>query len=289
MVHDLFIQSLVFTPLVFGVYLSYYVLRIPDLTVESSFVAGAVAFTRALEFGICPGIAVCIGLLAGGISGFLVSLLQVRERIPALIAGILMLFMMYPINLILLNRPNVSLISQEALFEIGALSHETGHFLVVVGAVAAAAGILWAMLASRTGLMLRAFGVNVTLFRLLGKRADAYRALGLVVSNGLAALSGILTALHNGYTDVNMGVGMALVGIGVVIIAHHLEGRFVKNARVNSALLFCVIGSLLYFLSMNLCLLLGLNPLYLKVVMGGLLIILLTAQPKQMILNRGEA
>jgi putative ABC transport system permease protein len=289
MVYDLFIQSLVFTPLVFGVYLSYYVLRIPDLTVESSFVAGAVAFTRALEFGVSPMLSVVIGLLSGGLSGFLVSLLQVKERIPALIAGILMLFMMYPINLILLNRPNVSLIPHESFFEISALSHEAGHFLIVMCSVTAAAGLLWAMLASRTGLMLRAFGVNVTLFRLLGKRADAYRTLGLVVSNGLAALSGILTALHNGYTDVNMGVGMALVGIGVVIIAHHLEGRFVASTRVTSALLFCLIASLLYFLSMNLCLLLGLNPLYLKVVMGGLLIILLTTQPKQMILNGGRS
>lgn len=289
MMYDLFVQSLVFTPLVFGVYLSYYVLRIPDLTVESSFVAGAVAFTRALEFGVSPILSVGIGLLLGGISGFLVSLLQMKERIPALIAGILMLFMMYPINLILLNRPNVSLISHESFFEIETLSPVGSHFLVVVCAVAVAAGLLWAMLASRTGLMLRAFGVNVTLFRLLGRRADAYRALGLVVSNALAALSGILTALHNGYTDVNMGVGMALVGIGVVIIAHHLEGRFVERARVSVSLAFCFIAALLYFLSMNLCLLLGLNPLYLKVVMGGLLILLLTTQPKQMILNGGEA
>lgn len=289
MVYDLFIQSLVFTPLVFGVYLSYYVLRIPDLTVESSFVAGAVAFTRALEFGVSPLLSAGIGLLLGGVSGFLVSMLQVKERIPALIAGILMLFMMYPINLILLNRPNVSLISHESLFEITTLFPEISHFLVIVCAVGVAAGLLFVMLASRVGLMLRAFGVNVTLFRLLGRRADAYRALGLVISNSLAALSGILTALHNGYTDVNMGVGMALVGIGVVIIAHHLEGRFMERTRVSVSLLFCFIASLLYFLSMNLCLLMGLNPLYLKVVMGGLLILLLTTQPKQMILNGGRA
>lgn len=289
MIYDLFIQSIVFTPLVFGVYLSYYVLRIPDLTVESSFVVGAVAFTRALEFGVSPLLSAGIGLLLGGVSGFLVSLLQVKERIPALIAGILMLFMMYPINLILLNRPNVSLISHESLFEIAPLSPEISHCLVFTCAVGVAAGLLFVMLASRVGLMLRAFGVNVTLFRLLGRRADAYRALGLVISNSLAALSGILTALHNGYTDVNMGVGMALVGIGVVIIAHHLEGRFMERTRVSVSLLFCFIASLLYFLSMNLCLLMGLNPLYLKVVMGGLLILLLTTQPKQMILNGGRA
>ena len=289
MLINIILQTLVFLPLIYGVYLSYYILRIPDLTVESSFVTGAVFFTRALEQGAGPVSAIVIGLVGGIVVGFSVSLLQAKERIPPLISGILMLFMMYPLNLILLNRPNVSLLSYESYYSVSAYSSDTVHLVgaaVILGSVTL---ILSATLSSKIGLMLRAFGVNGRLFQMLGKKSDYYRSFGLILSNALAGLSGIMTALLNGYTDINMGVGMALVGIGVVIIGHHLEERFVVRSTILKALMCCFFAAFLYFMAMHLCLFLGLNPLYLKIVMAGILIILLMVQPNQIMLRRGQS
>ncbi|MGN6670711.1 MAG: ABC transporter permease [Candidatus Nucleicultricaceae bacterium] len=289
MLTDIILQTLVFLPLVYGVYLSYYILRIPDLTVESSFVSGAVFFTRALEHGLGPVLSFVIGLVGGALVGLMVSLLQAKERIPPLISGILMLFMMYPLNLIFLNRPNVSLLNYGSHYT---MSGYPSHMVHLVGAaliVGALTLILCGMLASKIGLTLRAFGVNGRLFQMLGSRSDFYRSFGLILSNMLAGLSGIMTALLNGYTDINMGVGMALVGIGVVIIGHHLEERFGGRSNILQALTFCFFAAFLYFMAMHLCLFFGLNPLYLKIVMAGILILLLMIQPNQIILRRGQS
>ena len=286
MLKDVLLQTFVFLPLVYGVYLSYYILRIPDLTVESSFVTGAVVFTRALEKGFSPLVAVVLGLCGGMVVGLGVSLLQIKERIPPLISGILMLFMMYPLNLLMLSRPNASLLYLEHLFNWPLYSTEQGYLMIIFGVGIFLTVVLWLGLESRFGLMLRALGVNVKLFQLLGKKGDVYRSIGLMISNLLAGLSGVMTALLNGYTDVNMGVGMALIGIGVVIIGHHLKERFSSKPSFLQSLLFCMLAAAIYFMGMHICLFFGLNPVYLKIVMAALLIALLLMQPNQIITRK---
>ena len=256
-------QGLLLLPLVLGVYLSYRILKVTDLTVDGTYVLGAAVFARMIDFGVL--VALSSSILAGAFIGVLVGLMQRRGRVSDLVVGILASFMLYSANLQILGRPNISLIGKASLLSEAGLNDWI--IMLVIISAALVLGLLF-LLRSRFGLFLRAFGHNQKLLNILGQPAENYRIFGLSLSNALAALSGALTAEVNCFADINMGLGVALVGIGAVVIGGHILIKPQENFAAIRGIASCFIGIMLYFLCLNGLLMAGINPVNLKLILG---------------------
>ncbi len=249
-------QSCSFLPFALGVFLSYVVLNRADLTVEGSFVLGAVVYAKLMTVGAPITIAVSAAILAGILAGMGVGLLQYRDRISSLIAGILVLFILQSLNLIIAGRPNIPLLDYSREFQRA--------FLITTALLAIT--MIFCLMRSQLGLLLTAFGDNALLMSLIGHKAEKYRMVGLAISNGLAAFSGVLTAEHQGFADIGMGVGLALVGIGTVIIGQQMVSGSKKRTFIQ--VLSCLFGVMIYFSVVHALARLGINPIYMKLSIG---------------------
>ena len=259
-------QALLLLPLVLGMYLSYRILNVTDLTVDGTYVLGAAIFARSIHLGLFP--ALIFSIIAGIIIGNIVGYMQRGSKVNDLVVGILASFMLYSVNLQVMGRPNLSLLSMPSILsESGADS-----WIVPLSIIACLIIIgLVLLLKSTIGLFLRAFGHNQKLLTILGKPSERYRLLGLAISNGLAALTGAMAAQVNGFADINMGFGVALVSIGAVVIGRHILVKNQENFHAIREILSCFVGIFLYFLVLSCLLYIGVNPVNLKLVLGILL------------------
>jgi len=270
-------QSLLFFPLALGIYTSYVILRATDLTVDGSFVLGAGAFAHLLVLGVNPMLAFLIAGFAGALAGIGVSLIQFRGRINSLLAGILALFMLYSINFNVMGRPNISLFDTATLGSVLGLENSAGNWLFIIICVVVLTILLSLLLVSRYGLVLRSFGEQPQLLKRLGHKIEYYRFFGFILSNGLVALCGAMTAQVNGYADLGMGFGMALTGIGAVVIGRQILKPLYHSHRFHLPFELggTILGVFLYFLAINLFLAWGVNPINLKLFLGLLLVFFL--------------
>lgn len=270
-------QSLIFLPLAFGIYLSYDILILTDLTVGGSFVLGASIFAKLFTLGLNQPEAIIIALIGGFIIGVTVCFMQRLARINSLIAGILAVFMLYSVNFVIMGQPNIGLTDNRLLLQSS--SYSTLSMLLIAFSILLSLLLIY-LLRSRLGLLLRAFGTNPYLLEKLGHRSVWYLAFGLGLSNMLAALAGVMTAQANGFADVQMGQGQALVAIGAVVIGCQLIKSLLvsKHYRFNASLdlLCCFVGVYLYFLVLSSLLASGINPIYLKLFLGLLLVFFLS-------------
>ncbi|MCC8370398.1 MAG: ABC transporter permease [Rickettsia endosymbiont of Stiretrus anchorago] len=268
-------QSLIMLPLILGMYISYRILKITDLTVDGTYVLGAAVFAKSLALGLFP--AMILAITAGGIIGSIVSFMQKNNRINGLIAGILASFMLYSVNLQIMQRPNISTLGMPSLLTI----FNTENWLLplmITNIIVIFAVII--LLKGQLGLMLRAFGFNKDLLAILGKPAEFYRTLGLSISNALAALTGTISAQVNGFADINMGFGVALVGIGAIVIGRHI---LIHNNSFNTfkEIFSCFIGILFYFITLSILLRVGIDPINLRLILGIVLFISLRSVKRE--------
>ncbi|EKD76812.1 MAG: hypothetical protein ACD_42C00597G0002 [uncultured bacterium] len=272
-------QTLIFLPLALGVYLSYDVLMITDLTVEGTFVLGAAIFARLITLGLNQSISIVAGLIGGAVIGIGVTVMQRVAKINSLIAGILAVFMLYSVNFGVMNQPNISLLDNHIFLQHLQNYHPMVLLFFLIGFVFLLALFLCLFLHSQMGLHLRAFGSNPHLLKKLGKNPAIYLGIGLASSNMLAALCGIMTAQVSGYADIHMGLGMALTAIGAVVIGKKLLSQLlVKSDRFSavSGMAGCLLGAFIYFLILNGLLIMGINPIYLQLLLGFVLVVFLS-------------
>ena len=273
-------QTLFFLPLTLGIYLSYRILAVTDLTVDGTFVLGAATFAYLITHGHNEYSSVLLAMIAGSIAGALVALMQKIIHINSLIAGILATFMLYSVNFRVMGRPNINLLNYPTLLGRLQFTHPLILFIVMLVFTAVLFGLIYSLLHTRLGLLLRAYGSNTPLVKRMGKSTIILLMFGLAISNSLAALTGVIATQVNGYADINMGLGMALVAIGAVAIGRHLMIRLLyKQSKFNALIdcFSCLIGTFLYFLAMNFFLLMGVNPIYLKLLLGLVLVLFLGA------------
>ena len=272
-------QTLIFLPLAIGVYLSYDILMITDLTVEGTFVLGAAIFARLVTLGCNQFLSVLIALIGGALIGIAVTVMQRVAKINSLIAGILATFMLYSVNFGIMNRPNISLLDNSIFLQHLQDYYPIALTLFLIIFIFVLSTCICFFLHSQIGLHLRAFGCNPHLLKKLGKKPSIYLGIGLACSNLLAALCGVMTAQVSGYADIQMGLGVALTAIGAVVIGE----KFVKSLLYKSdrfsafgGLLGCLFGAFIYFLILNGFLVAGLNPIYLKLFLGLVLVAFLS-------------
>lgn len=275
-------QSLTFLPLALGISISYHILRATDMTIDGSFVVGAGVFARLVTSGVSPAAAAVAALMCGALAGILAATIQRGGRVDPLLAGVLATFILSSINLGIMGKPNINLLAQTTLVS-SAFNNSELLGWILVGAYAC--GICLAavlLLKSRIGLTLRALGDNPGLLKRLGTKIELYRMSGFALTNLLAAASGCLTAQTVGYADIGMGFGMTLTGIGAIILGQQLLQRLLKGGlfRISAELAACLLGVLLYFFSLNILLRMDVNPMYLKMILGIILILFLRAAVK---------
>lgn len=275
-------QSLLFIPFTLGVFISYRILRISDLTVDGTYVLGASIFAVSVTSGMDPFVSTFFSAFLGALVGVLVALIQEYLPISPLLVGILAAFMLYSINMQIMGQPNISLLNTPSIFSKmeGFFPSDQSHmaslffiaFICVVG--------LSFLLHSQIGMKLRAFGENPLLLSVLSFRPIIYRMIGLGLANGLVALSGATMAQAGGFADCNMGIGMALIGITTVIISEKLYMALFRKQHAHSffsiQLTLSIGGCFLYFLMLNIFQFMGINPINVNLLMGFVLLILMS-------------
>jgi len=269
-------EGLVFGFVAIGVYLTFRVLGFPDLTVDGSFTLGAAVAAVLIVKGVNPSLATLAAFGVGLCAGLATSLLNTKLRIPALLAGILMMVALYSINLRVMGGANVSLLREVTIFtqvsEFLGVGTRIVRSLIVAGGLAVIVFFIlnW-FLRTEIGLALRATGDNEQMVRGFGVNTDMTTILGVSISNGLVALGGAVVAQGQGFADVGMGIGMIVMGLAAVIIG---EALF-RPKGVARLLLAVLGGTFIYRLVISIALRLGIAPGDLKLITAVLVIIAL--------------
>ncbi|MGD2064949.1 MAG: ABC transporter permease [Dehalococcoidia bacterium] len=269
-------EGLVFGFVGIGVYITFRVLGFPDLTVDGSFALGAAVAAMLIANGVNPFLATLAALGAGLCAGLVTSLLNTKLRIPALLAGILMMVALWSINLRVMGGANVSLLRQPTIFvqvsEFLGVGTRIAYQLIVAGALAAIVFFIlnW-FLRTEIGLALRATGDNEQMVRGAGVNTDMTVILGVSISNGLVALGGAVVAQGQKFADVGMGIGMIVLGLAAVIIG---EALF-RPKGVARILLAVLGGTFVYRLVISVALRLGMEPGDLKLITAVIVIVAL--------------
>ena len=282
-------EGLVFGLVAIGVYLTLRVLAFPDMTVDGSYSLGGATAAVFIVNGLNPVLASLAALLIGLLAGLITSVLNAKLRVPALLAGILMMVGLYSINLRIMRGANVSLLREVTIFDLAAkvLGMRSGRTeLLVIVALAIAACVFFVLnwfLRTEVGLALRATGDNEEMVRGLGSDTDKNLILGVSVSNGLVALAGAVVSQAQGFADVGMGIGMVVMGLVSVIIGETLF----HSRGVAGLLVAALVGSFIYRLSISLALRMGMAPGDLKLITAVMVVIAMAIPYVQMRI-RGE-
>ncbi|MGF2734596.1 ABC transporter permease [Marinobacter sp. DUT-1] len=240
--------GLIYGLVAFGIYISFRVLDFPDLTVDGSFPLGAAVAAMLIIAGWNPWIATGAAVLAGMAAGAVTALLNVKLNILNLLASILTMIALYSVNLRIMGRPNVALLTEETVltpwYELDLAFHQVPVLLFVV-VVFISLILLWRFMKSETGLAMRATGANPRMARAQGIATGGMIVLGVALSNGLVGLAGALFAQSQGAADVTMGVGVIVIGLASLIGGEAL----VTPSTVVRALIACVVGAIIYRLA----------------------------------------
>lgn len=240
--------GLIYSLMVLGLFLSYRVLNIPDLTVDGSFTLGA-AVAVVMTLSGHPILGLFAAILAGAAAGFLTAFLQTKMKIQPILAGIITMTALYSINLMVMNdKANVPITQQESIYTaFGSLVGKQAQGMVLsllVLILAGAAMVLF--LKTPFGLSVRATGDNESMVRSSSINADLTKTAGLMGANACVALSGAMIAHYNCYAEVRMGIGMVVIGLASFIIGEIAVGIFVKRKGVLSGVIAAAVGSILY-------------------------------------------
>lgn len=256
-------QGLLWALLALGVYITFRVLDIADLSVEGSFPLGAAVAASALVAGWGIAAAFVLAAVAGALAGVVTGFLTTKLKIPALLAGILTMIGLYSVNLHVMGKANVALLRIDTIFTVTegfGLTPAMALLAVGVVAVLIVGLVIYWFFGTELGTAIRATGSNDQMARAQGVNTSRMVVLGLLISNALVALSGALVAQSNGFADVGMGTGTIVIGLASVIIGEVLFGtRSFKNCLIS-----VILGSIVYRLVIAIVLQLGMPPNDLK-------------------------
>lgn len=237
--------GLIFSLVALGVFISFRLLRFPDLTVDGSFPLGGAIGAVCIASGMDPFLATLLATLAGALAGVVTALLNVYLKIMDLLASILMMIALYSINLRVMGRPNIPLIMEPTVFttlQPEWLADYIGRPLIMIAVVILAKLALDAYFATKQGLAIRATGSNPRMARAQGVNTGAMIILGMAISNGLVGLAGALFAQTQGGADISMGIGTIVIGLAAVIVGESI----LPSRRIFMLTLAVILGAVVY-------------------------------------------
>lgn len=260
-------QGLIWGIMAIGIFITYRILDIADLTVDGSLCTGGAVCIMMMLAGHNPWIALLVSVVAGMLTGFVTGILHTFMGIPAILSGILTQLALYSINLKIMTKANQS-ISVDKYDLLVSLRYVKGVpllrntiFFIAVLIIALIVLLYW-FFGTELGCSLRATGCNGNMARAQGINTNRTKVLGLMISNGLVALSGALLAQYQGFADLNMGRGAIVIGLAAVIIGEAILGKVFRNFALR--LLAVALGSIVYYLVLQLVLMLGVDTDLLK-------------------------
>ena len=261
-------QGLIWGIMAIGIYVTYKILDIADLTVDGSLCTGGATCVILLVNGCPMWLALICSILAGMLAGLITGILITKLKIPAILAGILTQLALYSINLHIMGFGTTSfsksnlpisvdkynlIVSSRYVRELSLRN----PIIVVILFVAIVIAILYWFFGTELGCSIRATGANQFMARSQGINTDKTKVIGLVISNSLVALSGALLSQYQGFADINMGRGAIVIGLAAVIIGEQIFDKIFKNFALK--LFACVLGAIIYYLVIQFVLKLGLS------------------------------
>ena len=276
-----FTIGLILSLLALGVFISFRIFEFPDITADGSITLGGAVAAVLIVAGVHPLAACAAAFAAGAIAGTTTGVLHTRFRINGLLSGILVMTALYSVNLHIMGKSNVPLLSERTLatmaesaafrvlgrpvlhlagWEVSA--RDAAVLAMAAAAAAATAALLYAFFRTNLGTAMQAAGDNAQMIRALGVNVENMIVLGLALSNGLIALAGALLTQYQGFADVQMGIGMVVWGLASIIIGEALVGVRALGFVITGA----IMGSILFRLIVAIALRGGLNPNDLKLI-----------------------
>ena len=261
------IQGLCFSAIALGIYISMKIFNIPDITTDGSYTLGGVITAKLLMahqpiYIVLPSV-----IAAGAAAGALTGIIHTKLKINALLAGILVMYALYSINLSIMGRSNIPLTNVSTLFSLINFASDPNKntFFVLIGFVAVIAVLIGYLLKTDFGIAMRATGNSESMIRALGVNTDRMKIIGLALANALTALSGFLITQFQSFADINMGIGIVITGLGSVIIAEALVNWF-RITSVWLTLALVLSGAIIFQFVIAVTLSIGVSPTLLKLV-----------------------
>src|SRR5499426_3590450 len=274
--------GLILSLLALGVFITFRIFHFPDITADGSITFGAAICAVLLVKGVDPFLATAAAFAGGVLAGTVTGILNTYFKIQALLAGILVMTALYSINLHIMGKSNVPLLSETTLatyaehvgtgvmqgaanlnvfgWEVG--TRDAAVLVLIFLVIAVVGGLLYTFFRTNMGTAMRATGDNAQMIRALGVNVGNMTIVGLALANGLIALAGALLAQYQGFADVQMGIGMVVWGLASVIIGEALIGTQTLGLTITGA----VMGSVLFRLLVAIALRAGLDPNDLKLI-----------------------
>lgn len=249
-------QGLIFGILAMGVLLTYKILDIADLTVEGSFPFGAFIFAKLVTSGLNPIASTLLSFLFGTLAGLLTAIFFTKLKIKPLLSGILTMTILYSVNLKTNGKANIPLFSHASIYDLGPIMIT----LIIIALIIKVT--LDSFLKTEIGYLLIATGDNESLVKSLGKNSNNYKILGLMLANGLVALSGALMAQYQGFVDITMGSSIIVVALASIIIGDTIGKKSNRIKNTSKA----IMGAIIYKIIGGIAIDLGLEPSDLKAV-----------------------
>ena len=261
-------QGLIWGIMAIGVYITYKVLDIADLTVDGSMCTGGAVCAMMMISGHGVAVSLIVAVLAGMLAGLVTGIFHTFMGIPAILAGILTQLSLYSINLKIMGKANVALSARNydvlvSLNYIRNVPFYKNTILVVGIFVVVLIAVLYWYFGTEMGSGVRATGNNLNMARAQGINTNFYKVFGLVISNGIVALSDALLAQYQGFADVNMARGAIVIGLAAVIIGQAVFGRLLRG-NFALKLLRVALGGSIYYIVYQTVILAGLDPDLLK-------------------------
>ncbi len=259
------LQGLCLSVMALGIFLTLKIFNIPDITTDGSYTLGAAMGALMLTSDMPLVFSFLLVLTSGAVAGMCTGLIHTKLKIDPLLSGILVMTGLYSINLTIMGRSNIPLIGVETLFNQFELIDNLNFNTLIVLSVIILLFILIItyVLKSDYGITMRATGQSENMVKALGANTDSVKIMGLAFANALTACSGFLMAQFQGFSDINMGIGIVIVGLGSVIIAGTIIHWFEIQSIVISLLLVCF-GAIIFQFALAFTLSMGVDPTLLK-------------------------
>ena len=270
-------QGVLWGLMALGVYITYRILDIADLTVDGSFATGGAVCAVCVVNGVDSILALLLATIAGAVAGFVTGFLHTKCEIPAILAGILTQIGLYSINLRIMGRSNTPLLKSETLFKnisdmTGLSSTWTALIIGIIVSVVIVAILYW-YFGTEIGSAIRATGNNEQMVRALGVNTSVTKILGLMIGNALISLSGALVTQSQGYADIKMGIGAIVIGLASIVIGEVIFGQ---KGNFAFRLTSIIVGSIIYRIIVAIVLQMGMNTDDLKLLTAILVAIALS-------------
>lgn len=273
-------MALCLGPMAMGIFISMKVFNIPDITTDGSYTLGATVTAVMLTANTPVWLVLPISIMAGALAGTFTGLIHTKLGIDALLSGILVMTAMYSVNLMILGRSNIPLIDIDSIFNKLPFSpvEQYNQLLVALLFVAVLLSLIIYLLRTDFGIAMRATGNNPIMTKAMGVNNDRIKIIGLAMANGLTATSGFLVAQYQGFTDINMGIGIVITGLGSVLIADAIR-TWTGIRRIGRQIILVVIGCIVFQAVLAFTLSIGIDPNLLKMVTA-LFVLFIVALPR---------